>query len=384
MDVAPDHEGKVFVAGHTVGLFLARYSGDGVLSWKKDFTGTSTDNRINRIAVDHNGHVFIAGYITGEVDFGGGPLVSAGLKDIFLAKFDGDGTHLWSQRFGNEYDDEARGVAVDNAGNVVITGDFGKAVDFGGGSLVNPDQWGKPDAYLARFDGEGKHLWSKRFGSFYEEWGRSVCIDPAGNVIATGDFRSSVDFGAGEIAGGDFYDVFLIKYSSDGNHVWSKGLRGPDTDLGFSVAADLQGNVVIMGSFIERIDLDGLELDVQEYRRKLFLASYSGNGDLGWGRLLNSSHEMYRSGMDIDLNGRVLITGTAYCKVDFGSGPYGTCDETYMFVAKFSNLGQSIWSKGIPAGGQASRGFGIGADSEGFVYATGGHGSNAILTKYEP
>jgi hypothetical protein len=69
------------------------------------------------------GNVFVTGYFYYyKVDLGGGPLSNNGYFDIFLAKCDPDGAHLWSKSFGGARYDEGWAVATDSAGNVVITG----------------------------------------------------------------------------------------------------------------------------------------------------------------------------------------------------------------------------------------------------------------------
>jgi len=84
----------------------------------------------------------------GTVDFGGGNLVSAGGWDIFVAKYDPAGTHLWSQRFGDTEDDHGESVATDASGNVFVTGDFFETVDVGGGNFVSA---GLSDIFVAKY-----------------------------------------------------------------------------------------------------------------------------------------------------------------------------------------------------------------------------------------
>jgi hypothetical protein len=69
------------------------------------------------VAVDGAGNVLLTGDFDGTVDFGGGPLTSAGSDDIFVAKLDAQGNHLWSKRFGDSYYQQADAVTVDGARN---------------------------------------------------------------------------------------------------------------------------------------------------------------------------------------------------------------------------------------------------------------------------
>jgi len=81
-------------------------------------------------------------------DFGGGFLTVAGLNDVFIAKFNADGIHRWSQRFGNAGSEIGIGIAADPTGAVLLTGEFPSVIDFGGGPLTG---LGAADIFVAKF-----------------------------------------------------------------------------------------------------------------------------------------------------------------------------------------------------------------------------------------
>src|SRR3989442_13362586 len=89
----------------------------------------------------------MTGYFQSTLDFGGGPLTSAGSLDTFLAKFNPSGAHLWSKRFGSTGSDSSTNVAVDGSGNVVMAGSFSGTVDFGSGPLTSARLY---DTFLAK------------------------------------------------------------------------------------------------------------------------------------------------------------------------------------------------------------------------------------------
>ena len=95
----------------------------GGYEWGQRFGGTDSDYGYS-VAVDAIGNVLLTGGFTGGVDFGGGVLNSAGYYDIFVAKYDADGSHLWSKRFGGPSLDDGYALAVDATGNVLLTGYF--------------------------------------------------------------------------------------------------------------------------------------------------------------------------------------------------------------------------------------------------------------------
>ena len=137
---------------------------------------------------------------------------------LFVAKFDMNGNHLWSQRFGGTDNQSGNSVAVDGSGNVVLTGAFWESVNFGGGGLVAVDI----DVFLVKFDASGNHLWSKDFGDSDNQVGFSVAVDASGNVLITGRFAGTVNFGGGPLTSIGSSNIFVAKFDADGNHVWSR------------------------------------------------------------------------------------------------------------------------------------------------------------------
>jgi len=186
--------------------------------WSQRFGDTDRD-AIEGVAVDAAANIIIVGHFAGNVDFGGGALTSAGLYDIILASYDENGTHNWSQRFGDTVNDEGFAVAVDSEANIAITGYFRGSVDFGGGAVVSDES---EDIFVAKFDIAGNYLWSFGYqGGSNSDEGQDIAFDPDGNVLVTDDFGDTVNFGGGPLTAGGFNDIFLLKFDADGNHVWS-------------------------------------------------------------------------------------------------------------------------------------------------------------------
>ena len=109
----------------------------------------------------------------------------------------------WSVQFGSDSFEGGRSISVDSSGNVYVTGTTS-------GSLFDVIA-GESDAFVVKYDTDGKQVWAKQFDSIHREWGNGVTLDPSGNVYVTGTTSGSLfDTLIGE------YDAFVIKYDSQG------------------------------------------------------------------------------------------------------------------------------------------------------------------------
>lgn len=225
--IAVDSEGNVVVAGSFTGsvdfgggalnsagssdAFAVKLGSDGAYLWSKTYGDESTQT-VSGIATDSTGNVVLAGTFAGTVDFGGGAVPSTGTSDAFLVTLSPDGSPLWTRHYGDGNKKEsasATGVAVDAAGNVVLTGSFSGVVDFGGGPLGGLGG----DVFLLKLLPDGGYRWSYRFGDTASQIGQSIAVDSMGNVDVTGRFSGTIDFGGGALASAGASDGCVASFA---------------------------------------------------------------------------------------------------------------------------------------------------------------------------
>ncbi len=157
--------------------------------------------------MDASGNVLVTGHFDGKMSLGDMPLVSAGGFDLFVAKFDPSGAHMWSKSFGDGGFQEGRSLVVDAPGSVLVTGRFNGVMNLGSGQLVSA---GGYDLFVAKLDPSGGPLWSKSFGDVSLQEGHGIAVDASGNVLTTGRFSGTMDFGLGPLTSAGF-DLFVAK-----------------------------------------------------------------------------------------------------------------------------------------------------------------------------
>jgi hypothetical protein len=201
------------------GLFAAKLDAAGRPVWSRRFRGAGMQAAYG-VAVGWDDTVVVTGAFEGSVDLGGGPLTSRGGTDVFVVKLSAHGDHLWSARFGDALDQAAAGVSVDGQGNIVIAGYFNGTIDFGGGPLVSA---GRSDAFVARLDPAGGLRWSRRLGGALSDRANSVTTDGLGAVILGGSFEGEVEDGAFFTWATGGPDAFVAKLDpGKGSWLWRR------------------------------------------------------------------------------------------------------------------------------------------------------------------
>ncbi len=339
--------------------------------WSHRFGSTNSDVGL-AVAVDSTGDVLVTGFFEGTVDFGGGPLISAGSGDIIVAKYTPDGTHLWSKRFGGSEGDVGTGIGVDTSGNVVVTGRFRQTVDFGGGPLISA---GERDIFVAKFTPEGTHLWSKSFGSSGTDGGSDLALDGVGNVVVTGFFEGTVDFGGEPLTSVGGLDIFVAKFTPEGTHLWSRSGGEAGNDGGSGIGVDTTGDVLLTGEVCDdttcTVDFSqGFATATGNF--DFVVAKFSGtDGATAWSFRYGGAGDVRGLALKVDTQGDVLAAGALRGTVDFGGGPLVSAGENDIFVAKFAGAdGAHVWAKRF-GGTSPDEGLGLAVDSTGNAVVTG-------------
>jgi hypothetical protein len=314
-----------------VDIFVAKFNPQGVNTWSSRYGDNFVQNAYD-IAVDADGDIVLVGSFNSSVSFGGGVLTSAGSEDAYIARFDAGGTHLWSQRFGGVGTDEAWGVAIGVDGNVGTVGDFENNVDFGGGVLTGS---GGSDAFAAVHDAAGAHVWSRRFGDANDQQAVKATFDSAGDLVLTGSFGGSVDFGGGALSSAGDMDVFLAKLDEAGAHVWSRRFGDLADQLANDVAVDEDDRVFAVGRFEDSIDLGGGVLNVTGTKDGYF-AVFDAAGTHVWSRRIGGAGGAYCQGVDVGAHDVITVAGHFNGSVDLGGGARPTIDGNFdPFIARY-------------------------------------------------
>ncbi|MEN6319722.1 MAG: SBBP repeat-containing protein [Syntrophaceae bacterium] len=323
-------------------------SGTSYVSMKKKWTqlGTTSDDVGRGVAVDASGNVFVTGVTLGSLDGN----TNAGYSDIFLVKYDAAGGKQWTRQLGTTNYDYSQGVAVDTNGNVYVTG-------YTSGSLDGNTNAGGTDIFLVKYDAAGTKQWTRQLGSSSDERAQGVAVDTNGDLYVTGYTSGSLD--GNTKAGG--IDIFLVKYDAAGTKQWTRQLGSSSNDIAQGVAVDTSGNIYVTGS--TNGSLDG---NTNAGNYDMFLVKYNAAGTKQWTRQLGSSSDDEATGVAVDTNGNLYVTGKTNGSLD-GNTSAGNYD---MFLVKYNAAGAKQWTRQLGTS-TTDYGQGVAVDASGNIYVTG-------------
>jgi gliding motility-associated-like protein len=312
--------------------FILKLDAAGNFIWAKQF-GNSFNDNCTSMSIDNNGNLYLTGLYYATVDFDPGSAVfnltcSTTGYAAFVLKLDAGGNFSWvKELIETEYGNAGAAVAATPAGDVYICGKFRGTGDFdpGPGVFTLSSTGTAEDIFISKLNINGDFIWAKQFAGAGGKACYSMCLDPLENIYITGTFYNTCDFDPGGTVfnltannsnGSGSSDTYIVKLDLGGNFVFAKQVSADYNDIGWGIAVDPAGTIVVTGEF-------------------------SGTGDFDPG----SGVFILNAGMNSD-----------------------------GYVMKLDNAGNFVWAKQFESTGNpfsSSRGFSVAIDNFGNIYSTG-------------
>ncbi len=327
--------GNVYVTGSSYGngtyddFATVKYNSSGVQQWVQRYNGSiNYQDRATSIIVDTSGNVYVTG---GAYQIGTN-------QDYTTIKYNSSGVQQWVQIYnGTASDnDNAHGIAVDNYGNVYVTG-----ISFGSGSYQ--------DYVTIKYNSLGIQQWVQRYNGTADsiDDAKSIVVDASGNIYVTGT----------SMGNGTNADFVTIKYNSSGVQLWIQRYSGPGSsaDGAFPIRVDASGNIYVTGESFQTStsSFDCTTIKYNSGGKQQWVQSYNGPGN---------GNDLGRS-LVIDGSGNVYVTGYSQ-----GNGTL----HDYATI-KYNSAGVQQWVQRYNGpGNRDDESYSIAVDASGNVYVTGG------------
>jgi uncharacterized delta-60 repeat protein len=350
-------------------IFIARYNPDGTLAWAKHAGVASDDDypfeNNNGVTTLSDNSTVVTGCFSDLATFGSGEpnetvLTSAGGFDIFIARYNSDGTLAWAKRAGGNSDlgmfyDNGNGITTLSDNSTVVTGFFYVSATFGPGepnqTVLTSAGWG--DIFIARYNPDGTLVWVKHAGGDSSDYGYGITTLSDNSTVVTGYFYESATFGAGEpnqtiLTSTGVEDIFTARYNPDGTLAWAKHAGGiSSADCGNGITALSDNSTVVTGVFSESATFGPSEPNQTVLTSSgignIFIARYNPDGTLAWAKRAGGAFYDYDVGYGITTfsDNSTVVTGGFSGSATFGPGePNETvltsAGEYDFFVARFN------------------------------------------------
>ncbi|HEV7347167.1 SBBP repeat-containing protein [Telluribacter sp.] len=333
-------ETKLLTASGAQGVFIVKYNSLGKLIWAKK-AGEAGIIEGRSLAVDEQGGIIFTGIFYGNATFSPSNITSVGSGDVFVGKLSSQGDFVWVTQAGGQNTDYALDIAVDKHGNSYICGYFIGPTKFG---ETNLNIYGGLDIFVAKINNEGTFLWAKSAGGNFEDIAKSITVDSNGNVYLTGSFSDSARFGSSTLLSKGSKDIFICKYSTEGNVNWVKAAGGNSVEGGNGITLDINGDIYITGQFYETISFESNFLTSQGLG-DIFIAKYNLNGNLLWAQQTGGNGFDFANSIVAGTNGRIYIAGYFTGATTIGKTSLVSEGERDVLVCSFSTNGNPIWAK---------------------------------------
>lgn len=363
LDIKTDRYGNTYVTGKFQGtasfqtqnltsyggddIFLAKYNNAGNLSWIRQAGGSLND--VGRsLTLDSLGNIYLTGSFEVMAWFGSTQITANGGSDIFVAKYNNNGTLQWVKNFGGFFDDHGNAIASTEGGYTWVAGSIQGITSFGNNPVISN---GGDDAFILKLNPEGNVQWVKNAGGTSEDMAYGLALDVAEDATIVGRFQSTASFGTTVLTSSGNNDIFIAKYSPIGNLKWARRAGGTGNDLARAARTDYSQNIYLVGSFEGNATFGTLNM-TSNGLKDAFVAKYDKGGNPLWIRKIGGSDIDNAKALDVDALSNVYVAGAFRHNMTLGDKTLTSAGMSDIFIVKYNAAGYRVWSQ--QAGGPAA------------------------------
>ena len=284
-----DKQNNLYVAGYgwappapspyqNFDFVIAKYSNSGDELWTRSYNSFDyAPDWGYSVVTDDSNNAYVSGYAKME---------SMPIADVIVTiKWDSEGNQKWIKQFPRESGEYALNLysKIDKKNNVIVTGNYDEYQNF----------------IILKYNSFGDMLWSKPFygNNGVSNYVHSIYIDNSSNIFIAGSSHTT----------SNGYDALTIKYAPNGDTLWVRyyddGIG--ESDVAIDITCDNFGNVYLTGSTYR----DGLDF---------LTLKYSSNGNLIYSKKYSVPRYNEAIGIGLDKYNNIFIAGSKEL-IPFGS-----------------------------------------------------------------
>lgn len=346
-------------------VYVAKYNAQGEFIWAKNLLeptfANMNEERGSSMIIDENNNLFISGFTS--------------TRGFFVSKWDTSGTELWTRYFDDSEENGVSTFALKKLNDsILVSGLFSGTVDFNPSSTATNNLTSfNGDGFLLSLSGDGDFDWVNQFRCNGAVLLSGLEVDDSSNIFLSGIFLGSVDLNpsptastiltSNSVSVSAISSAFIAKYSSTGELIWNRHIRGTtSTDIFMTfIRKDSNNNIVMTGSFkgVSSFLSTTTTINSSESYTS-FLAQYDTNGNLNWTKQFGipTSNQTsifpssFASSLILDDCNNIYVSGEFNGNCDFDPGTnekilQTLTNTTDVFMGMYSPEGNHLWSMDI-------------------------------------
>ncbi|BAI90117.1 SBBP repeat-containing protein [Arthrospira platensis NCB002] len=352
-------DGSIYVAGYTEGnldgqtysgdadIFITKYQPDGTKDWTR-LLGSRDRDGANALTTGRDGSIYVAGYTGGDLD----GQTNSGWQDAFITKFQPDGTKAWTRLLGSRDWDSANALTTGSDGSIYVAG-------YTEGNLDGQTNSGDADTFITKFQPDGTKEWTRLLGTSDRDGAYALTTGSDGSIYVAGGTLGDLD---GQTNSG-VWDAFITKFQPDGTKDWTRLLGTSDIDVGDALTTGRDGSIYVAGSTQGNLDRQTHSGDADA-----FITKFQPDGTKDWTRLLGTSSWDGAYALTTGSDGSIYVAGETFGNLD-GQTHSGGRDDA--FIAKFQSNGSKDWTRLLGSSNGDDMAYALTTGRDGAIYMAG-------------
>jgi len=312
-------------------LPLSAAAAPGDVKWERVYSSLPGEDgdHANGLAIDEGGNILVTGYASHK----------DGDYDFLTLKYGPDGALLWARLYGKTWNDFGRAVAAGPDGDVIVAG-----------MSDNTDNPSKSymrsyfsDYLVLRYSRAGELLMeTTAFGNLKNNEPWALTVTKRGNIYVAGSARNSPDV----------YDgYYTVKFGSDGERTWERFEDWGSESVATGIQRDNGGNPVVTGYTFDFVN--------NNYSIKTIRYGIDGKGPLTLTNFNKNTDDEKAHAVAVDPEGNIIIAGET-------SGEGGT-----TLTLKYSPKDELLWAQYYYGSDYKNSANAVAVDSYGRIYVAG-------------
>ena len=326
---------KTMATEGRAGFFISSWSSIGAINWTQHFTGSKFDYLTSLIVDTLRAEILVTGYFHDTLRVGEKILVSNGMADGIILRFDLNGNLKNARVIGGKSEDKLSCMTLDQTGNSYVAGSFQQKIQFDKNHILEVNNRREQGLFLSRYDPVGNFISAAQVASGKKVRVHSIAsIDD--KILVAGSFSDDIRIGTKILSSRGSDDVFLMCLDRELQVIWYKQLGGTKKDRPSEIVR-MGTEIILSGSFSSIFRIDQKKLVPAGAGSDVFIVAFDMSGNLTWMRRTGGESDDYPTCMVAAPKEYIYLGGSFRQNFDMNGKSLQSVGDEDVFVGRLEN-----------------------------------------------